>query len=93
MTLGVKMIAGFLAAIAGIALWAHTRKPSWIFIILATIVSYIDILCQFFDRIGVFSLDLWTVGGIPVLQAILAAAGPLLYAVGLFLEIRNFLKP
>lgn len=91
--LGIKMVAGFVAAVVGIALWSHTREPAWIVVIAATLVAYVEVIFQFLDLVGIFSLDYFLVGGVSVLRVIFAAAVPLLYAVGLFLAIRSITKP
>lgn len=91
--LGIKMVAGFLASVGGIALWAHTREPSWILIILATLVGYIGVIFEFLDLIGIFSLDVWMPGGVSLLRVLFAAVVPVLYAIGFILAVRSFVKP
>ncbi|NNM67842.1 MAG: hypothetical protein HKM06_07520 [Spirochaetales bacterium] len=92
-TLGVQLIFGFLASVAGIALWAHTRQPAWVLVILATLVGYLGVLLQLLGALGIINLDFWTLGGISILKVGVGAASPLLYALGLYLALRSFLKP
>lgn len=91
--LGIKMVAGFLAAVGAIALWAHTRESSWLLIILATLLGYVGVVFEFLDLIGIFSLDTWVIGGVSLLRALFAGGVPLLYAVGFLLAVRSFVKP
>ncbi|HTH13524.1 MAG TPA: hypothetical protein VMB23_03950 [Spirochaetia bacterium] len=88
-----RMALGFVAAVAGIALWAHSREASWIFVIAATLLGYIETLLRFLDGLGLVILDTWTWEGIPLVRTGFAVAVPLLYAVGLFLAIRSYRKP
>jgi hypothetical protein len=89
----VRMVLGFVAAVAGIALWAHTREPSWILVIAATLLGYAEVLLRFLDALGVFSLDSFTWLGLPVIRLTFAGAVPLLYALGLWSAILGYRRP
>lgn len=89
----VRMVAGFVAAVAGIVLWAHTREPSWILVIAATLLGYVEVLLKFLDALGVLTLDSWTWQGFPVVRMAFAGGIPLLYALGLWGAIWSFRKP
>jgi hypothetical protein len=88
-----RMVFGFVAAVAGITLWAHSREPSWLLVIAATLLGYVEVLLRFLDALGVLALDSWTWQGIPVIRVVFAAAIPLLYALGLWGAIRSYRKP
>ena len=88
-----RMAFGFVAAVAGIALWAHSREPSWLLVIAATLLSYVEVLLRFLDGLGVLALDSWTWQGVPVVRVAFAVAVPLLYALGLWGAVRSFRKP
>lgn len=87
-----KMVFGFAACVAGILLWAHGRQPAWIFVILATLVSYAKVLLDFVDSLGLISMDSWQLEGVPVVRLAFAGGIPLLYAVGLFVAFRSYSK-
>ena len=89
----VRMAVGFVAAVAGITLWAHTREPSWILVITATLLGYAEVLLKFLDALGVFSLDAFTWQGFPVLRLVFAGGVPLLYALGLWGAIVGYRRP
>lgn len=89
----VRMAVGFVAAVAGIALWAHSREPSWILVIAATLLGYVEVLLRFLDALGVLSLDQWVWEGVPLLRVAFAGVVPLLYALGLLGAIRAYRKP
>ena len=89
----VRMVLGFLAAVAGIALWAHTREPSWILIIAATLLGYVEVLLRFLDALGVTTLDAWTWEGFPLVRLAFAGGVPLLFALGLWGAIQSFRRP
>lgn len=93
MELLVRMIAGFLAAVMGIALWAHTREPSWILVIAATLLGYVEVLLRFLDALGLTTLDGLTWNGLPVVRLAFAGGIPLLYAIGLWGAIRSLRRP
>lgn len=88
-----RMAFGFLAAVAGIALWAHSREPSWILVIAATLLGYVEVLLRFLDSLGIFSLDAVVWQGLPVLRLAFAGGVPLLYALGLWGAIQAYRKP
>ncbi len=88
-----RMAFGFLAAVAGIALWAHTREPGWILVIAATLLGYIEVLLKFLDALGVFPLDSLSWEGFPIVKLGFAGGVPLLYALGLLSAIRSYRKP
>jgi len=89
----VKMIVGFAAAAAGIALWSHTREPAWILVVAATILSYVEVLLRFLEALGVFSLDSLTWNGIPWLRMLFAAVVPLLFTIGLVMALISIRRP
>jgi len=88
-----RMTFGFLAAVAGITLWAHTREPAWLLVIAGTLLGYVEVLLRFLDALGVFSLDAVIWQGIPLIRVGFAVIVPLLYALGLLGAIRSFRKP
>lgn len=88
-----RMVFGFLAAVAGIALWAHTREPSWILVIAATLLGYVDVLLKFLDALGIYLLNSLVWQGFPVVRLVFAGGVPLLYALGLWGAIRAYRKP
>ena len=89
----IRMVAGFVAAVAGITLWAHSREPSWILVIAATLLGYVEVLLRFLDALGVTALDAWTWEGLPVVRLSFAGGIPLLYALGLWGAIRSYRRP
>lgn len=88
-----RMIFGFLAAVAGITLWAHSREPAWLLVIAGTLLGYVEVLLRFLDTLGVLALDAVTWKGVPVIRVGFAVVVPLLYALGLLGAIRSFRKP
>lgn len=89
----VRMVLGFLAGVAGIALWAHSREPSWILVIAATLLGYGEVLLKFLDALGLVTLESWTVAGLPVVRLAFAGGVPLLYALGLLAALRAYRRP
>jgi len=88
-----RMVFGFFAAVAGIALWAHSREPSWLLVIAATLLGYVEVLLRFLDSLGVISIDGWAWQGIPLVRVAFAGGVPLLYALGLWGAVQSFRKP
>jgi len=89
----VRMVVGFVAAVAGITLWAHSREPAWILVIAATLAGYVEVLLRFLEALGVPTLDAWTWRGFPVVRLAFAAGIPLLYTIGLLWAVRSYRKP
>ncbi len=91
--LGAQLVVSFLAGVAGVALWAHTREPAWVFVVLGVLFEYGSKMLELLDRLGVIQLNAWLWQGIPWLRLLFAVLPMLLIAVGLFLAIRSFFKP
>ena len=89
----VRLVVGFLAGVAGIALWAHSREPAWILVIAATLLGYVEVLLRFLDTLGVTILDAWIWHGLSVIRLGFASVIPLLYALGLWAAIRSYRRP
>lgn len=84
---------GFFAAVTAIVLWSRTREGGWLFIILATLLSYLDVLFRFMDRIGLVSEDLWTWEGLSLLRLGFTVFVPVLYALGFLAATRKLRRP
>lgn len=89
----VRMVFGFVTAVAGIALWAHTREPSWILVIASTLLGYTEVLLKFLDALGVVTLDAWVWWGFPIVRVVFAGGVPLLLALGLGGALWSYRKP
>ncbi len=88
-----RMVFGFLASVAGITLWAHTRETSWLLVIAATLLGYVEVLLRFLDALGVLSLDSITWQGVPIVRVAFAILVPLLYALGLVGAVVSYRRP
>jgi len=88
-----RMAVGFVAALVGITLWAHTREPSWILVIASVLLGYVEVLLRFLEALGLFSLDAWTWNGVPLVRTAFAVGVPALLALGLWWALRSFRKP
>lgn len=88
-----RLVFGFIAAVVGIALWAHSREASWLLVVASTLVGYVEVLMRLLDALGVVSLDTILWQGIPVLRVAFAMASPLLLAFGLYFGIRSYRNP
>lgn len=93
MELLARMVVGFVAAVVGITLWAHTREASWILVVASVLLGYIEVLLRFLEALGLVSLDVWTWNGVPLIRTAFAAGVPLLLALGLWFALRGYRKP
>jgi hypothetical protein len=91
--LGVKIIMAFLAATAGIAFWSHTRDLAWVFIILGVLASFIEVLVQFLELLGIFSLDMITFQGVSLIPLVFSILVPGFFLVGFIIALKHFFKP
>lgn len=87
--LGLKLAGGLIASTTAIFLWSQTREPAWIVMILASILSYGEVLFELLDRLGIFSWQVFQFMGISVLKASFAGGVPLVYALAFFLALRS----
>ncbi|NNM54270.1 MAG: hypothetical protein HKM05_06060 [Spirochaetales bacterium] len=91
--LGAQLVVSFFAGVVGVALWAHTREPSWVFVVLGILFQYISLMLDLLDRLGVIQLNAWLWQGIPWLRLTFAVLPMLLVAVGLIFALRSYFKP
>lgn len=81
----VQLGFGFIAAVAAVFLWSQTREGSWLLAVLATILSYADVLFQFLDILGIFPMSTYQWQGVSLIRVAFAAGVPLLYALAFLL--------
>ncbi|OHD10956.1 MAG: hypothetical protein A2Z96_06205 [Spirochaetes bacterium GWB1_48_6] len=81
----VQLGFGFIAAVAAVYLWSLTREGAWLLAVLATVLSYTDVLFQFLDALGIFPMSTYQWGGVSLIRVGFAAGVPLLYALAFLL--------
>ena len=68
----IRLVVGAIATFLAIILWSQTRDAAWMFVIIATIVSYGEVVFRTLDSFGVVRLDQVMLFGIPVFSILLA---------------------
>ena len=48
-----RLILGAIASFLAIMLWSRTRDAAWIFVIIATILSYVETIFSILDLFGI----------------------------------------
>jgi len=90
--MGIRLVAGFLAAVGAIVLWAHSRELPWVFIILGALLAYLETLYTFLETLGVLTQEAYSFQGLSLIRAGFALVIPLLYLVGFLLMVREVRK-
>jgi hypothetical protein len=70
---------GAFATFCAILLWSRTRDLAWTCVIIAAILSYVDIVLSTLRGFGILGDELLSYRGVPVLQIALADL-PLLFS-------------
>ncbi len=65
------LLFGAFATFCAILLWSRTREVAWIFIIIAVIVSYADIVLATLRTYGILGPEPQLANGIPITRVLL----------------------
>ena len=66
-----RLFIGGVAAFFSIFLWSKTRDIAWVFIIIGTLVFYIEIVLTTLEYFGILREDAFYLYGFPVMKLIL----------------------
>jgi hypothetical protein len=66
------LLFGAFATFCAILLWSRTREMAWIFVIIAVIVSYADIVLATLRTYGILGPEPQLANGIPIVRVLLA---------------------
>ena len=67
-----RLILGALAAFLAIMLWAKTRDIAWMFVVVGTIVMYVEIVHSILGHLGIAAGNVLAVGSVPLAEILLA---------------------
>ena len=66
----VRLCLGALATFFAILLWSKSREAAWIFVILATLVSYAEIVVSTLEGFGIFKFGSFSIFGLPGFEVV-----------------------
>jgi hypothetical protein len=66
------LLVGAFATFCAILLWSRTREMAWIFVIVAVIISYADIVLATLRSYGILGPGPQVANGIPIIGILLA---------------------
>jgi len=66
------LLFGAFATFCAILLWSRTREMAWIFVIIAVIISYADIVLSTLRSYGILGPEPQIANGIPIIRVLLA---------------------
>lgn len=84
LVLVTKIGFGSIATLLAIMLWSKTRDSAWMFVVVATILTYGEVIFSALESFGIVSYDLLVIMGVPAARIIFAAF-PLLFYIIAFL--------
>jgi hypothetical protein len=82
----IKLAFGSAAVFLAIILWSKTRDTAWMFVIVAVIASYGEIIFQTLKSFGIVSAELLVISEIPVFELVLANL-PMFFLAAAFLAV------
>ena len=86
-----RLSLGALATFFAIFLWSRTREPSWMFIIIGTVLRYVEIMYKTFEIFGIVQNKVVIFNNIPLSYFVLEALPPVFFTVGFILMIKKTL--
>jgi hypothetical protein len=82
-----KLILGSAAAFLSIILWSKTRDMAWMFVIIAVIIAYGEIIFQTLKTFGIIGPRFLVFSGIPFFELLLTNLPLLFFAIAFLLMI------
>lgn len=76
----IRLSFGALATFLAIILWAKTREPAWMMIILAVLFLYGAIMFDTFSRFGIILDNYFIVQGVSIMKVLFEGL-PLLFII------------
>ena len=83
------MLFGAFATFCAILLWSRTREMAWTFIIIAVIVSYVDIVLVTLRSYGILGPEPEIAHGIPIVRILLADLPLVFSGIGFVIAFAN----
>lgn len=78
----IKMIMGFAATVTAVLLWSRTREAAWLFVVMATVFLYAEVIIGVLEMFGLSNLYLLSLYGIPLFELIFAFFPFLFFTIG-----------
>jgi len=76
-----RLLFGAVAAFLAIVLWSKTRDSAWMFVVIATIVSYGEVVYATLETLGLVQAELLVFGGVSIFRVVLANLPTAFYAI------------
>jgi hypothetical protein len=84
-----RLVIGAAAAFLAIMLWSKTHDLGWMFIVVGTILNYVDIVYSALSIFGINTLIAPKIGSRPVLAIVLSVLPELSYIAAFFIMVRR----
>jgi hypothetical protein len=84
-----RLVLGAVAAFLAIMLWSKNHDLGWMFIVVGTILNYVDIV---YSALGIFGVNLLIepkIGSRPVLAIVLSVLPELSYIAAFYIMVRR----
>ncbi len=81
-----KVAVGGIATFFAVLLWSKTRDIAWIFVIIGTIVQYINIIYTTLEMFGITGNIVVTIYGVPALKLLLSIL-PMVFFIFAFITV------
>jgi hypothetical protein len=84
-----RLVFGAVATFLAIILWSNVRDTAWMFIIIATIVSYGETVLTTLEFFGLVRIELFPFFGVSVFRIVFAVLPLVFLSVGFAVMIRR----
>jgi hypothetical protein len=68
-----RLILGAAAAFLAILVWAKTRDKEWMFMVIAIVIAYIEIIYSILNMYGFITMNRILIGSVPLFELIMPA--------------------
>jgi len=82
-----RLIPGAAAVFLAIMLWSKTRDTVWMFVVVGTIIAYIEVVCPILKMPGITAGNGLYIGSVPLAVILLAVVRMFFFITALLIMV------
>jgi hypothetical protein len=87
--ISTRLFLGALASFFAIMLWSKTRDAAWMFMVIGTIIAYIDIVYSILDFFGIGGGEFFMIGSVSLVSFILSPLQLIFFIAAFVIMVRR----
>ncbi len=84
-----RLAVGAITTFLAILVWSRTRDSAWMFVVIATIAQYGEIVAGTLESFGIVRLDGLVVAGVPLFRLLLMNLPMVFLSIALLVVLAN----